>query len=135
MVSLSTMAVGDEYVVSGTRIWTSYAQHANMMFALVRTSTEGKKQEGISFLLIDMTSPGITLRPIMNIAGAHELNKVYLEDVRVPKANRAGKENDGWSVAKFLLEFERFAWARSKSAAPWVVSRHWRRRARCGVEF
>jgi len=111
LASLSTMAVGDgdEYVVNGTKIWTSYAQHANMMFALVRTSTEGKKQEGISFLLIDMTSPGITVRPIINIAGAHELNEVFFEDVRVPKANRVGEENDGWSVAKYLLEFERFA--------------------------
>lgn len=111
LASLSTMAVGDsdEYVVNGTKIWTSYAQHANMMFALVRTSTEGKKQEGISFLLIDMASSGITVRPIINIAGAHELNEVFFEDVRVPKANRVGEENDGWSVAKYLLEFERFA--------------------------
>jgi acyl-CoA dehydrogenase len=80
-----------------------------MMFALVRTSTAGKKQEGISFLLIDMTAPGITVRPIINIAGNHELNQVFFEDVRVPKANRVGKENDGWSVAKYLLEFERFS--------------------------
>lgn len=111
LASLQTMAVsdGDDYVVNGTKIWTSYAQHANMMFALVRTATSGKKQEGISFLLIDMTSPGITVRPIINIAGAHELNQVFLEDVRVPKANRVGAENDGWTVAKYLLEFERFS--------------------------
>lgn len=111
LASLSTRAVadGDDYIVNGTKIWTSYAQHANMMFALVRTSTDGKKQEGISFLLIDMTSRGITVEPIINIAGAHELNQVFFEDVRVPQVNRVGEENDGWSVAKYLLEFERFA--------------------------
>jgi acyl-CoA dehydrogenase len=111
LASLNTMAVDDggDYVVNGTKIWTSFAHHANMMFALVRTSTAGKKQEGISFLLIDMTTPGITVRPIINIAGNHELNQVFFENVRVPKANRVGKENDGWSVAKYLLEFERFS--------------------------
>ncbi|NKB60240.1 MAG: acyl-CoA dehydrogenase [Alphaproteobacteria bacterium] len=111
LASLNTLAVaeGDDYIVNGTKIWTSYAQHANMMFALVRTETSGKKQEGISFLLIDMTAPGITVRPIINIAGNHELNQVFLEDVRVSQANRVGDENDGWSVAKYLLEFERFS--------------------------
>ncbi len=111
LASLQTRAVaaGDDYVVNGTKIWTSYAQHANMMFALVRTATEGKKQEGISFLLIDMTSPGITVKPIVNIAGVHELNQVFFDDVRVPRENRVGEENDGWSVAKYLLEFERFS--------------------------
>lgn len=110
LASLNTLAVadGDDYVVNGTKTWTSYAQHANMMFALVRTETSGKKQEGISFLLIDMTAPGVTVRPIINIAGNHELNQVFLDDVRVPKVNRVGDENDGWSVAKYLLEFERF---------------------------
>ncbi|WP_417517773.1 acyl-CoA dehydrogenase family protein [Minwuia sp.] len=111
LASLRTMAVGDgdDYIVTGTKIWTSYAQHANMMFALVRTSTEGKQQEGISFLLIDMTSPGITVKPIINMAGAHELNQVFFDDVRVPKANRVGPENGGWTVAKYLLQFERFS--------------------------
>lgn len=111
LASLKTAAVadGDDYVVNGSKIWTSYAQHANMMFALVRTSTEGKKQEGISFLLIDMTSPGILVRPIVNIAGVHEFNQVFFDDVRVPKANRVGPENQGWTVAKYLLEFERFS--------------------------
>ncbi len=111
LASLHTAAIGDgdDYVVNGTKIWTSYAQHANMMFALVRTATDGKKQQGISFLLIDMALPGITVRPITNIAGVHELNQVFFEDVRVPKANRVGAENDGWSVAKYLLEFERFS--------------------------
>jgi len=111
LASLSTMAVsdGDDYIVNGTKIWTSYAQHANMMFALVRTSKEGKQQQGISFLLIDMNTPGITVKPIINIAGAHELNQVFFDDVRVPKVNRVAEENEGWTVAKYLLEFERFS--------------------------
>jgi len=111
LASLSTTAVsnGDDYIVNGSKIWTSYAQHASMMFALVRTSTEGKKQEGISFLLIDMSTPGITVEPIINLEGVHELNQVFFDDVRVPKANRVGDENDGWSVAKYLLQFERFS--------------------------
>ena len=110
LASLQTRAVsdGDVYVLNGTKIWTSYAQHADMMFALVRTKTGGKRQEGICFLLIDMTSRGITVRPIVNIAGVHELNQVFFEDVRVPKVNRVGEENNGWTVAKYLLEFERF---------------------------
>ena len=110
LASLKTAAVadGDDYVVNGTKIWTSYAQHANMMFALVRTSTEGRVQQGISFLLIPMDTPGITVEPIINLEGVHELNQVFFDDVRVPKANRVGEENDGWSVAKYLLEFERF---------------------------
>jgi acyl-CoA dehydrogenase len=109
LASLKTMAVrdGNEYVVNGTKIWTSYAQHANRMFALVRTSTEGKPQEGISFLLIDMDTPGISVKPIINLEGTHELNQVFLDDVRVPVANRVGEENDGWTVAKYLLQFER----------------------------
>ncbi len=111
LASLKTAAVsdGDDYIVNGTKIWTSFAQHANMIFALVRTSTEGKVQQGISFLLIDMTSPGITVKPIINLEGSHELNQVFFDNVRVPKANRVGKENDGWSVAKYLLQFERFS--------------------------
>jgi acyl-CoA dehydrogenase len=109
LASLKTMAVadGDDYVVNGTKIWTSYAQHANRMFALVRTSTEGKPQEGISFLLLDMDTPGITVKPIINLEGSHELNQVFFDDVRVPKRNRVGEENQGWTVAKYLLQFER----------------------------
>ena len=80
-----------------------------MMFALVRTSTEGKVQQGISFLLIDMKSDGISVEPIINLEGVHEFNQVFFNDVRVPKLNRVGKENEGWSVAKYLLEFERFS--------------------------
>ncbi|MAM80380.1 MAG: acyl-CoA dehydrogenase [Gammaproteobacteria bacterium] len=111
LASLKTMAVadGDDYLVNGTKIWTSFAHHANMMFALVRTSTEGKVQQGISFLLIDMALPGITIKPIVNLEGSHELNQVFFDDVRVPKANRVGAENQGWTVAKYLLQFERFS--------------------------
>ncbi|MEM9621010.1 MAG: acyl-CoA dehydrogenase family protein [Pseudomonadota bacterium] len=111
LASLQTSAEseGDDYIVNGTKIWTSFAQHANMMFALVRTSSEGKVQQGISFLLIDMASPGITVKPIINLEGSHELNQVFFDNVRVPKANRVGAENDGWSVAKYLLQFERFS--------------------------
>ena len=109
LASLQTRAVidGDHYVVDGTKIWTTGAQHATRMFCLVRTSTEGKPQEGISFILIDMNTPGITIEPIITIAGDHEVNQVFLDDVRVPIANRVGPENDGWTVAKYLLEFER----------------------------
>ena len=109
LASLKTMAVsdGDHYVVNGTKIWTSFAQHSNMMFALVRTSTEGIPQKGISFLLIDMATPGISVKPIYNLEGTHELNQVFFDDVRVPKSNRVGKENEGWTVAKYLLQFER----------------------------
>ncbi|MFT5393150.1 MAG: alkylation response protein AidB-like acyl-CoA dehydrogenase [Gammaproteobacteria bacterium] len=111
LASLTTSAIsdGDDYVVNGSKIWTSYAQHANMMFALVGTSTKGKVQQGISFLLIEMDSPGISVMPIINLEGVHEFNQVFFDDVRVPKSQRIGEENDGWSVAKYLLEFERFA--------------------------
>ena len=98
---------GDHYVLNGSKIWTTHAHFANWMFALVRTSSEGKPQAGISFLLIDMTTPGIKVDPIISLAGEHELNQVFFDNVRVPVANRLGEENDGWSVAKYLLTFER----------------------------
>ena len=109
LASLRTRAVrdGDDYVVNGQKIWTTQAQFANWLFALVRTDTEVKPQRGISFLLIDMTSPGVKVRPILSASGDHELNEVFLDDVRVPVANRVGAEGDGWSIAKFLLENER----------------------------
>ena len=109
LASLQTRAIvdGDDYVVNGTKLWTTGAQHASRMFCLVRTSTEGKRQEGISFILIDMNTPGIKIEPIISISGDHEVNQVFLDDVRVPIANRIGPENDGWTVAKYLLEFER----------------------------
>ena len=103
------MRDGDHYVVNGTKIWTTHAHFADRMFALVRTSDTPKRQEGISFLLIDMKTPGITIRPILTIGGDHEVNQVFFDDVRVPVENRVGEENKGWTYAKYLLEFERGA--------------------------
>ncbi|PIT79633.1 acyl-CoA dehydrogenase family protein [Limnohabitans sp. 15K] len=108
-LSLRARPDGDDYVLDGTKIWTTQAHHANRMFALVRTSTEGKRQQGISFLLIDMASPGITVRPIATIGGDHDVNEVHFDGVRVPQADRIGEENAGWECAKYLLEFERGA--------------------------
>ena len=98
---------GEYYVVNGQKTWTTLAQHADWGFFLVRTKFEGKPQEGISFLLIDMSTPGITVRPIITIDGGHEVNEVWLENVRVPVSNLVGKENEGWTCAKFLLAHER----------------------------
>ena len=115
LASLKTRAVrdGDDYLINGSKIWTTHAHHANMMFALVRTGTDGKesarKQDGISFILIDMKSKGISIRPIRTIGGDHEVNQVFFDDVRVPVANRVGDEGKGWSYGKYLLEFERGA--------------------------
>ena len=109
LASLQTRAVrdGDEYVINGSKIWTTGAQHADRIFCLVRTADTEKRQEGISFLLFDMDDPGIKVEPIITLAGDHEVNQVFFDDVRVPVANRLGEENDGWTVAKYLLEFER----------------------------
>jgi alkylation response protein AidB-like acyl-CoA dehydrogenase len=109
LASLSTRADdrGDHYLVNGQKIWTSYAHWADWMFCLVRTSREARPQSGISFLLIDMKSPGIELQPIRMLDGTHSLNSVFLTDVCVPKANRIGEEGQGWTYAKFLLEHER----------------------------
>ncbi|MGR3197533.1 MAG: acyl-CoA dehydrogenase family protein [Paracoccus sp. (in: a-proteobacteria)] len=98
---------GDHYVVNGQKTWTTLGQHANMIFCLVRTSTEGKKQEGISFLLIDMTTPGVTVRPIILLDGTAEVNEVFFDDVKVPVENLVGEENQGWTYAKYLLTHER----------------------------
>ena len=98
---------GDGYRVGGQKTWTSYAHWADMIFCLARTSGEGKPQEGISFLLIDMKSPGVAVRPIVTIGGRHEVNDVFFDDVRVPARNRVGEENRGWTYAKYLLRFER----------------------------
>ena len=98
---------GEDYVLNGSKIWTTHAQFANKMFCLVRTSSEGRPQTGITFLLLDMDTPGITVRPIPTLAGEHEFNQVFFDDVRVPVAGRLGAENDGWTVAKHLLTFER----------------------------
>ena len=109
LASLRTRAVreGDHYIVSGHKIWTTQAQHANRLFALVRTDAEVKPQKGISFLLIDMAQPGVTVKPILSTSGDHELNEVFLDEVRVPVSDRVGDEGQGWSIAKFLLENER----------------------------
>ncbi|MEO3415757.1 acyl-CoA dehydrogenase family protein [Roseovarius sp. CAU 1744] len=98
---------GDHYVVNGQKTWTTLGQHANMIFCLVRTSKEGKPQEGISFLLVDMNSPGVKVRPIVLIDGEPEVNEVFFDDVRVPVENRVGEENKGWTYAKYLLTHER----------------------------
>ncbi|MGB1140741.1 MAG: acyl-CoA dehydrogenase family protein, partial [Halioglobus sp.] len=105
LASLKTKAEldGDEYVINGSKIWTTYAQFADWIFCLVRTDNSGRKQEGISFLLIDMKSPGVTVRPIETIDGFHHLNEVFFDNVRVPVANRIGEENKGWTYAKYLL--------------------------------
>jgi acyl-CoA dehydrogenase len=109
LASLKTRAEshGDAYVVNGQKIWTTMAHRANRLFALVRTSNVGKRQDGITFLLFDMDMPGISVRPIIGTGGDHEFNEVFFSDVRVPKANRIGEENKGWEIAKYLLEFER----------------------------
>jgi pimeloyl-CoA dehydrogenase large subunit len=103
---------GDHYIVNGQKTWTTLAQHADWIFCLVRTDPAAKKQEGISFLLIDMRTPGITVRPIQTIDGGHEINEVFFDDVRVPAENLVGEENKGWNYAKFLLGNERTGIAR-----------------------
>ncbi|CAM4291046.1 acyl-CoA dehydrogenase family protein [Palleronia rufa] len=109
LASLKTEAVrdGDHYIVNGQKTWTTLAQFADHIFCLVRTSKEGKKQEGISFLLIDMDDPGIEVRPIVLIDGEAEVNEVWFKDVRVPAENLVGEENKGWTIAKYLLTHER----------------------------
>ena len=109
LASLQLRAVsdGDDYVLNGSKIWTTHAHFANRMFCLVRTDATGKPQQGITFILLEMNTPGIKVEPIITLAGEHEVNQVFFDDVRVPKANRVGEENDGWTVAKYLLEFER----------------------------
>jgi alkylation response protein AidB-like acyl-CoA dehydrogenase len=109
LANLRTAAVpdGDDYVVNGQKTWTTMAQHADWGFFLVRTNKDVKAQEGISFLLIDMKSPGITVRPIITLGGEHEVNEVWLEDVRVPQSQRVYEEDKGWTCAKFLLAHER----------------------------
>jgi alkylation response protein AidB-like acyl-CoA dehydrogenase len=109
LASLRTAAVrdGDDYVVSGQKTWNTYGQYADWIFVLVRTQTAGRPQEGISFLLIDMKSPGVSVRPIITLDGEHEINDIFFDNVRVPVANRVGEENRGWTYAKFLLGHER----------------------------
>ncbi|RYF23231.1 MAG: pimeloyl-CoA dehydrogenase large subunit [Comamonadaceae bacterium] len=113
LASVKTTAVrasdasGEHYVVNGQKTWTTQGQHANMIFCLVRTSREAKAQAGISFLLVDMNSPGVELRPIRTLDGDHEVNEVFFTDVKVPLENLVGEENKGWTYAKYLLTYER----------------------------
>ena len=109
LASLKTRAIreGDDYIINGQKTWTTLGQHANKIFCLVRTSSEGKPQEGISFVLVDLDTPGIEMRPIRLIEGGHEVNEVFFTDVRVPVSNLVGEENKGWTIAKFLLSHER----------------------------
>ena len=114
LASLQTKAEvdGDDYIVNGVKVWTTYAQHADWIFCLVRTSLEGKKQQGITFLLIDMKTPGISVSPINSIDNHHRLNEVVFENVRVPTSNRIGEQDKGWIYAKALLAYERTCIAR-----------------------
>ncbi|MGV0909087.1 acyl-CoA dehydrogenase family protein [Martelella sp. FOR1707] len=114
LASLTTRAVrdGDDYIVNGQKTWTSYGQYANWIFCLVRTDFEAKKQKGISFLLIDLDTPGVEMRPIITMDGRHEVNEVFFTDARVPAENLVGEENRGWDYAKFLLANERSGIAR-----------------------
>ncbi|MCW0197991.1 acyl-CoA dehydrogenase family protein [Sphingopyxis sp.] len=109
LASLRTRARrdGNDYVVDGSKIWTTHAHHANWIFCLVRTDPDVRKQAGISFLLIPMDQPGVTVTPIITMAGDHEVNQVFLDGARTPVANRIGDEGQGWTIAKFLLENER----------------------------
>ncbi|MFG6517557.1 acyl-CoA dehydrogenase family protein [Sulfitobacter sp. 1A13496] len=109
LASLKTTAVkdGDHYIVNGQKTWTTLGQHANMIFCLVRTDKDVKQQEGISFLLIDMETPGITVRPIILLDGGAEVNEVFFDNVKVPAENLVGEENKGWTYAKYLLTHER----------------------------
>ncbi|MGC4061138.1 MAG: acyl-CoA dehydrogenase family protein [Aquabacterium sp.] len=109
LASVKTTAVlqGDHYIVNGQKTWTTLGHHANMIFCLVRTNREAKQQAGISFLLIDMKTPGIEVRPIVTLDGEHEVNEVFFTDVKVPAENLVGEENKGWTCAKYLLTYER----------------------------
>ena len=109
LASLKTKAVreGDHYIVNGQKTWTTLGQYADWIFCLVRTSSEGKQQEGISFLLIDMNTPGVEVRPIILLDGEHEVNEIFFDNVKVPAENLVGEENKGWTYAKYLLTHER----------------------------
>ncbi len=109
LASLQTRAVrdGDEYVINGQKIWTSLAHLANWLYVLVRTDPDAPKHRGISFLLVDKTTPGIAVRPLIDMSGRHHFNETFFEDVRVPVSNRVGDENRGWYVGMTLLDFER----------------------------
>jgi len=135
LASLRTSAVrdGDHYVVNGQKCWNTLGQHADWMFCLVRTDTESKPQRGISMLLIDMKSPGITVRPTQLLDGTREVNDIFFDNVRVPVSQRVGEENDGWTIAKFLLVHERtniagVPWSKRDYARLVQIARHATRR-------
>lgn len=98
---------GDDYIINGTKLWTTHGHLANWMFMLVRTGEGGRPHEGVSFLLVRMDTPGISVRPILSLSGEHEVNQVFFDDVRVPQSQRVGAAGEGWSIARHLLEFER----------------------------
>ncbi|HEX6119928.1 MAG TPA: acyl-CoA dehydrogenase family protein [Dongiaceae bacterium] len=107
----ATDSQGDHYVLNGSKMWTSEGHIADWMFGLFRTDGSGRKQEGITFLILDLKSPGVTVRPILLFEGTHEVNQVFLDNVRVPAENRLGEEHKGWGIAKYLLSLERFGTA------------------------
>lgn len=109
LASLQTKAErdGNHYIVNGSKTWTTHGHYADKIFVLVRTSQEDRKQKGISFLLVDMDDPGVTVDPIVTVDGMHVVNQVFFVDVKVPVANLVGKEGDGWTIAKYLLQHER----------------------------
>ena len=121
---------GDHYIINGTKIWTTHAHFANKIFCLVRTDPAAKPQLGISFLLFDMDLPGITVRPIISISGDHELNQVFFDDVRVPASALLGQENQGWTIAKYLLLHER-----GGAYTPMLKARHRRMQAMADAAF
>ncbi|MBM7061861.1 acyl-CoA dehydrogenase family protein [Pseudomonas sp. UL073] len=123
LASLKTRAVrdGDHYVVNGQKTWTTTAHWADWMFCLVRTDPEAQQQRGISFLLIDMKTPGITVRPIITLDGEHDVNEVFLDNVRVPVENLVGEENQGWTCAKYLLTHERTSIAGIGQTKAWLT--------------
>ncbi|QQV76715.1 acyl-CoA dehydrogenase family protein [Sphingomonas aliaeris] len=125
LASVRTVAVrdGDHYIVNGQKTWTTMGQHANMIFCLVRTDNSGSRQQGISFLLVDMTAPGVEVRPIITLDGDHEVNEIFFTDVRVPAENLLGEEGRGWTYAKYLLTYERTSMAglgQSRAALGWL---------------
>lgn len=106
-LQMSAIEDGDDFICNGSKIWTTHADRANWLFCLVRTAKTGKPQQGITFLLMEMSTPGIEVQPILSLTGEHIQNQIFFTDVRVPKKNVVGKIGDGWTVAKYLLEFER----------------------------
>jgi alkylation response protein AidB-like acyl-CoA dehydrogenase len=129
-LQMSAVEDGEDFICNGHKIWTTHANYANWIFCLVRTSKEAIRQRGITFLLIDMTTPGVEVRPIVSLSGEHIQNEVFFTDVRVPKANAVGQVGEGWTVAKHLMQFERGG----QASAPGLVTRLRRIRHIAAVE-